>query len=197
MRCRSAVRSASEPARYARRDSTAFPTTTRNPIPSSTPLPALSRDSSTTPDGATTPTTSPLRIRIGFAIGAGVKLASPYRLTPRLSTKSCKDGNLRLFPQPMRPPALQIARVADALLRRLVEADVLTLDAPVERVKERFVALLTKNFDDEDEIEREAVAEAEKLVRQGAPGVRREDLDLRRVEQLVKQRIAKARGFAL
>jgi len=27
--------------------------------------------------------------------------------------------------------------------------------------------------------------------------VRREDLDLRRVEQLVKQRIAKARGFAL
>jgi hypothetical protein len=97
----------------------------------------------------------------------------------------------------MRPPALQIARVADALLRRLVEADVLTLDAPVERVKERFVALLTKNFDDEDEIEREAVAEAEKLVRQGAPGVRREDLDLRRVEQLVKQRIAKARGFAL
>ena len=41
------------------------------------------------------------------------------------------------------------------------------------------------------------MAEAEKLVRQGAPGVRREDLDLRRVEQLVKQRIAKARGFVL
>jgi len=27
--------------------------------------------------------------------------------------------------------------------------------------------------------------------------VRREDLDLRRVEQLVKQRLAKARGFVL
>lgn len=64
-------------------------------------------------------------------------------------------------------------------------------------VRERFVALLTANFDTADEIENQARAEAEKLVRQGAPGVRREDLDLRRVEQLVKQRIAKARGFDL
>ena len=47
------------------------------------------------------------------------------------------------------------------------------------------------------QIEREASAEAERLVRKGAPGVRREDLDLRRVEQLVKQRIAQQRGFAL
>jgi len=97
----------------------------------------------------------------------------------------------------MRPPPAQIARVADTLVRRLVEADVVTLDVPEDRVRERFAALLAKNFDDEDEIEREAAAEAEKLVRQGAPGVRREDLDLRRVEQLVKQRIAKARGFVL
>jgi hypothetical protein len=97
----------------------------------------------------------------------------------------------------MRPSAAQIARVAEALVRRLVEADVVALDAPEERVRSRFVALLTKNFDDEEAIDREALAEAEKLVRQGAPGVRREDLDLRRVEQLVKQRIAKARGFVL
>lgn len=97
----------------------------------------------------------------------------------------------------MRPSAAQIARVADALVRRLVEADVVTLDVPEGRVKARFVALLTKNFDDEETIDNEALAEAEKLVRRGAPGVRREDLDLRRVEQLVKQRIAKARGFVL
>ena len=97
----------------------------------------------------------------------------------------------------MRASPVQIARVADALVRRLVDADVLTLDAPEERVKARFLAILTKNFEDEDDIERAAAAEAEKLVRQGAPGVRREDLDLRRVEQLVKQRIAKARGFVL
>src|SRR5215510_4504352 len=97
----------------------------------------------------------------------------------------------------MRPSPGQIARVGEALVRRMVAADVLTLDVPEDRVKERFIALLTKNFDDEEAIDREALAEAEKLVRQGAPGVRREDLDLRRVEQLVKQRIAKARGFAL
>lgn len=87
--------------------------------------------------------------------------------------------------------------MADALVRRLVEADVVTLTAPENTVRERFVALLNANFDTAEEIENQARAEAEKLVRQGAPGVRREDLDLRRVEQLVKQRIAKARGFDL
>jgi len=97
----------------------------------------------------------------------------------------------------MRTSPAQIERVAGTLVRRLVEKDVVTLSAPEATVKARFVALLTKNFEEEDAIEREAMAEAEKLVRQGAPGVRREDLDLRRVEQLVKQRIAKARGFVL
>lgn len=97
----------------------------------------------------------------------------------------------------MRPSAAQIARVAEALVRRLVEADVVTLEVPEERVKASFVALLSRNFDDEETIANEALAEAEKLVRRGAPGVRREDLDLRKVEQLVKQRIAKARGFVL
>ncbi|HJQ82484.1 MAG TPA: DUF507 family protein [Candidatus Binatia bacterium] len=97
----------------------------------------------------------------------------------------------------MRPSPAQIQRVAEALVRRLVAADQLALDVPEETVRARFAALLTRNFDEEADIEREAVAEAEKLVRRGAPGIRREDLDQRRVEQLVKQRIAKARGFAL
>jgi hypothetical protein len=97
----------------------------------------------------------------------------------------------------VRPSPAQIARVADALVRRLVEADVVVLTAGEAVARERFVALLTANFDTADEIENLARAEAEKLVRQGAPGVRREDLDLRRVEQLVKQRIAKAKGFDL
>ena len=91
----------------------------------------------------------------------------------------------------------QIERVAGTLLRRLLEKDLVELAAPEATVRARFAALLTKNFDEEAAIEREAMAEAEKLVRQGAPGVRREDLDLRKVEQLVKQRIAKARGFVL
>lgn len=97
----------------------------------------------------------------------------------------------------MRTSPAQIERVAATLVKRLVEKDVVTLTAPDATVKARFVAVLTKNFDDEAEIERQATAEAEKLVRQGAPGVKREDLDLRKVEQLVKQRIAKARGFVL
>ena len=97
----------------------------------------------------------------------------------------------------MRPSPAQIERVAGALLRRLLAAQLLELDAPEEKIRARFAAILARNFDEEAEIEREATAEAEKLVRQGAPGVRREDLDLRRVEQLVKQRLAKARGFSL
>jgi hypothetical protein len=83
------------------------------------------------------------------------------------------------------------------LVRKLIEAQVLETTVPEETIRVRFAAILTKNFDEEAEIEREAAAEAEKLVRKGAPGVRREDLDLRQVEKLVKQRIAQARGFAL
>ena len=97
----------------------------------------------------------------------------------------------------MRPSPAQIERVAESIVRRLVQAQLLELDAPEETLRARFAAVLVRNFDEEAEIEREATAEAEKLVRKGAPGVRREDLDLRRVEQLVKQRIAQQRGFPL
>src|SRR4026208_1903063 len=97
----------------------------------------------------------------------------------------------------MRPSAAQVERVAEALVRRLIGAQVLELTAAEDAVRTRIAALLNKNLDEEAEIEREAMAEAAQLVRRGAPGIRREDLDLRRVEQLVKQRIAKAKGFAL
>jgi hypothetical protein len=97
----------------------------------------------------------------------------------------------------MRPSPAQIERVAESLVKRLVQAQLLELDAPEDKIRARFAAVLARNFDEEAEIEREATAEAERLVRKGAPGVRREDLDLRRVEQLVKQRIAQQRGFPL
>ena len=97
----------------------------------------------------------------------------------------------------MRPSLAQIERVARTLVQRLVAAQVLELDAPEEGIQARFAQLLTRNFEQEAEIEREATTEAARLVRQGAPGIRRDELDLRRVEQLVKQRIAKARGFVL
>jgi len=97
----------------------------------------------------------------------------------------------------MRPSAAQVERVAEAIVRRLVTTQMLELTAAEDVARARITALLNKNFDEEAEIEREAMAEAAQLVRKGAPGIRREDLDLRRVEQLVKQRLAKARGFAL
>ena len=97
----------------------------------------------------------------------------------------------------MRPSAAQVERVAEAIVRRLVTTQVLELTAAEDVTRSRITALLNKNFEEEAEIEREAMAEAAQLVRKGAPGIRREDLDLRRVEQLVKQRLAKARGFSL
>ncbi len=97
----------------------------------------------------------------------------------------------------MRPSPAQLERLVDRLIRRLKAAEFVTLTAGEDAIRAKVIALLTRNFDDEQLIEREARAEAEKLIRQPPPGVRREDLDLRRVEQLVKQRIAKAKGFAL
>jgi hypothetical protein len=97
----------------------------------------------------------------------------------------------------MRPSPAQLERVAEALVKRLVAAQVVELDAPEAAVRQKFVAILSTNFAQEAEIEAQAQVEAQKLVRQGAPGVRREDLDIRRVEQLMKQKIAKDRGFAL
>ena len=97
----------------------------------------------------------------------------------------------------MGPSAPQIERVAAAVVRRLIETQALEPDVAEEAIRARFTALLKRHFDEEAEITREAAAEAERLVRRGAPGVRREELDLRRVEQLVKQRIARERGFPL
>ena len=97
----------------------------------------------------------------------------------------------------MQPSPAQIQRVAEALVKRLVQGGMLEPTAAEDAIRTRFAAVLQRNFDEEAEIEREAIAETEKLMRRGAPGVRREDLDQRKVEQLVRQRIAQARGFAL
>ncbi len=97
----------------------------------------------------------------------------------------------------MQPSPAQIERVAEALAKRLVQGGLLEPAVGEEKVRARFAAVLQRNFEEEAEIEREAIAEAEKLIRRGAPGIRREDLDQRKVEQLVRQRIAQTRGFVL
>lgn len=97
----------------------------------------------------------------------------------------------------MQPSPAQVERVAGALVKRLVQGEMLEPAVTEEAIRARFAALLQRNFEEEAEIDREATVEAEKLIRRGAPGIRREDLDLRKVEQLVRQRIAEARGFVL
>jgi hypothetical protein len=97
----------------------------------------------------------------------------------------------------MRPSPALIERFASTLVKRLATAEFVELLVPEEKLRERVMRILSDNFAEEAKLEAEAQQQAEKLVRQGAPGMRREDLDLRRVELLVKQRLAKERGFVL
>src|SRR2546429_8403409 len=94
----------------------------------------------------------------------------------------------------MRPSAAQLQRVAELLAKRLVAADVLTLDVPEEAVQARFAALLARNFEEEAEIEREAAAEAERVVRRGAPGGRGGGPRAPRGGEAVEERVAGGGG---
>jgi len=97
----------------------------------------------------------------------------------------------------MRASPALIERFVTTLVKRLAGAEFVTLQASEEKLRARVTRILSDNFAEEAKIEAEAQQQAEKLVRQGAPGMRREDLDLRKVELLVKQRLAKERGFVL
>jgi hypothetical protein len=97
----------------------------------------------------------------------------------------------------MRPSPALIERFAATVAKRLAGAEFVELLVPEDKVRDRAVRILTENFNQEALLEADAREQAEKLVRQGAPGMRREELDLRKVELLVKQRLAKERGFVL
>ena len=97
----------------------------------------------------------------------------------------------------MRPSSGQMERLADRLIRRLGSVEYVTLTGSVDLMRSKIIALLNRNWDEEAEIEQKARAEAEKLVRQGVAGVRRDEIDMRKVELLMKQKIAKDRGFSL
>ena len=97
----------------------------------------------------------------------------------------------------MRPSATLIDRFAALLAKRLATAEFVDLLVPEEKIRERVARILSENFAEEAKLEAEAQEQAEKLVRQGAPGMRREELDVRRVELLIKQRLAKERGIVL
>lgn len=87
--------------------------------------------------------------------------------------------------------------MADRLVRRLAEAEYVTLKAGEDVIRSKIIALLTKNFEEEAHIEQLAKAEAEKLIRKGIEGLRRDEMDTRKVETLMKQKVAKDRGFVL
>ena len=97
----------------------------------------------------------------------------------------------------MRPSPALIDRFAALLVKRIAGAEFVDLLAPQDKLRERVTRILTENFNEEAKIEVEAREQAERLIRQGAPGMHREDLDVRKVELLVKQRLAKDRGFVL
>ena len=97
----------------------------------------------------------------------------------------------------MRPSPALIDRFATTLAKRLAGAEFVEVLVTEDKLRSRVARLLADNFAQEATLEVEAREQAEKLVRQGAPGMRREDLDVRKVELLVKQRLAKDRGFVL
>lgn len=97
----------------------------------------------------------------------------------------------------MRPSPALIDRFATLLAKRVAGAEFVDLLVPEDKLRARVTRILADNFAEEAKLDAEAQQQAEKLVRQGGPGVRREELDIRRVELLVKQRLAKERGFVL
>jgi hypothetical protein len=97
----------------------------------------------------------------------------------------------------MRPSPALIDRFVSTLVKRLITAEFVDVLGAEDKIRTQVARVLNDNFAAEAALEDEARAQAEKLIRQGAPGMRREDLDVRKVELLVKQRLAKERGFAL
>lgn len=97
----------------------------------------------------------------------------------------------------MRPSPALIDRFATTLVKRLAGAEFVDLLVPEDTIRAQVAKLLADNFAAEAALEVDAQEQAQKLIRQGAPGMRREELDVRKVEQLVKQRLAKERGFVL
>ena len=97
----------------------------------------------------------------------------------------------------MRPSPALIDRFVSTLVKRLTTAEFVDVLGAEDKIRTQVARVLNDNFAAEAALEDEARAQAEKLIRQGAPGMRREDLDVRKVELLVKQRLAKERGFAL
>jgi len=91
----------------------------------------------------------------------------------------------------MRMRDSEMQRVAGAILDRLEKTQLLRITGKRSDIESRIVAAFRKNMQDESEIEAEASRFAESHSREMV------GMDRHRVVQLVKERIAKERGFTL
>ena len=91
----------------------------------------------------------------------------------------------------MRMRDNEMQRVACAILDRLEKAQLLKITAKRSDIESRIVAAFRKNMQQEADIEAEAERFAEAHSREMV------GMDRHRVLQLVKERIAKERGFTL
>lgn len=91
----------------------------------------------------------------------------------------------------MIPTDPQLRRLAETLASELVRGDFVELAGEESTLRDRFFAVLRKNFTEEAEIERAAETFADSHRREMA------GMDRSRFVELVKQRLAKERGFAL
>jgi hypothetical protein len=91
----------------------------------------------------------------------------------------------------MMPTDSQLRRIADAVVTALIDQDLIELSGTKDALRDRIVAALLRNFTEELEIEDEAEAFAKSHRREMV------GMDQSKVIELVKQRIAKERGFIL
>jgi hypothetical protein len=91
----------------------------------------------------------------------------------------------------MRYSELLCRHAAEALTEILSKKGLVRLRVEKKAVAEKLIAVLLENFQQEEELEREADRLAEEHIRK-APGV-----DRHKVVQLIKQRLAEERRFVL
>ncbi len=91
----------------------------------------------------------------------------------------------------MLPTEPYLKRIADALVAELLKKDLIELVGSRGLLQDRVFAVLLRNFTEESKLEEEAEAFADSHRREMA------GMDRGRVVTLVKQRLAKERGFVL
>lgn len=91
----------------------------------------------------------------------------------------------------MMPNEPYLRRIADALVAELLKKDLIELTGTREVLQDRIFAVLLRNFTEESKLEEEAEAFADSHRREMA------GMDRGKVVTLVKQRLAKERGFVL